>query len=116
MSVQAQIFLLGCVFLTIVTTVLSFPAEATTRESISDDTIESTLNDRRYLVRQLKCALGEAPCDPVGRRLKSLAPLVLRGSCPQCTPQETKQIRKVLSFIQVNYPKEWNKVLQQYSG
>ncbi|XP_044258879.1 ejaculatory bulb-specific protein 3-like [Tribolium madens] len=83
---------------------------------ISDAAIESTLNDRRYLLRQLKCATGEAPCDPVGRRLKSLAPLVLRGSCPQCTPQEMKQIQKVLAFVQKNYPKEWNKLLHQYAG
>lgn len=41
------------------------------REQISDEALEMTLNDRRYLMRQLKCALNEAPCDPVGRRLKS---------------------------------------------
>ncbi|XP_060526786.1 ejaculatory bulb-specific protein 3-like [Cylas formicarius] len=97
----------------------SYPAqneEITTRAPIADETLDSTLNDKRYLLRQLKCAIGEAPCDPVGRRLRSLAPLVLRGSCPQCTPQEQKQIRKVLAYVQVNFPKEWNKVLQQYAG
>ncbi|RZC36640.1 maltase-glucoamylase-like protein, partial [Asbolus verrucosus] len=90
--------------------------ESTTRMPISDEAIEATLNDRRYLLRQLKCALGEATCDPVGRRLKSLAPLVLRGSCPQCTVEEMRQIQKVLAFVQKNYPKEWNKILQQYAG
>ena len=38
---------------------------------ISDDQINIALNDERYLKRQLKCALGEAPCDLVGRRIKS---------------------------------------------
>lgn len=45
--------------------------ESTTRPPISDEALEMTLNDRRYLMRQIRCALGEAPCDPVGRRLKS---------------------------------------------
>ncbi|XP_012257736.1 ejaculatory bulb-specific protein 3-like [Athalia rosae] len=83
---------------------------------VSDDQLEVALSDKRYLMRQLKCALGEATCDPVGRRLKSLAPLVLRGSCPQCSPQETRQIQKVLSHIQRNFPREWSKVVQQYAG
>lgn len=45
-----------------------------------------------------------------------LAPLVLRGSCPQCTEQEKKQIKKVLAYVQVNFPKEWNKMLQTYAS
>ncbi|XP_074034835.1 chemosensory protein 1 isoform X2 [Leptinotarsa decemlineata] len=99
-----------------VTVTLTKPLASTDRPSISDDALESTLKDKRYLLRQLKCAIGEAPCDPVGRRLKSLAPLVLQGSCTQCTPQEQRQIRKVLAYMQVNFPKEWNKILKQYSG
>ncbi|XP_066145227.1 ejaculatory bulb-specific protein 3-like [Euwallacea fornicatus] len=91
-------------------------AELTTRPAISDEALEKSLTDKRYLQRQLKCALGEAACDPVGRRLKSLAPLVLRGACPQCSDQEKKQIKKVLAYVQVNFPKEWNKMLQTYSS
>ncbi|XP_076641848.1 chemosensory protein 2 [Halictus rubicundus] len=88
----------------------------TGRSRVSDEQLNMALSDQRYLRRQLKCALGEAPCDPVGRRLKSLVPLVLRGSCPQCSPEETRQIKKVLSHIQRTYPKEWSKVVQQYAG
>ncbi|XP_072754896.1 chemosensory protein 2 [Anoplolepis gracilipes] len=86
------------------------------RSRVSDDQLNIALSDKRYLTRQLKCALGEAPCDPVGRRLKSLVPLVLRGSCPQCSPEETRQIKKVLSHIQRSFPKEWNRIVQQYAG
>lgn len=86
------------------------------RPPVSDTALENALGDRRYLQRQLKCALGEAPCDPVGRRLKTLAPLVLRGACPQCSPQETRQIQKVLSHIQRNYPREWSKLIREYAG
>ncbi|XP_032667077.1 allergen Tha p 1-like [Odontomachus brunneus] len=86
------------------------------RSRVSDEQLNMALSDKRYLTRQLKCALGEAPCDPVGRRLKSLAPLVLRGSCPQCSNEETRQIKKVLSHIQRSFPKEWNRIVQQYAG
>ncbi|PSN34940.1 hypothetical protein C0J52_23547 [Blattella germanica] len=86
------------------------------RPKISDEALERALNDKRYLQRQLKCALGEANCDPVGRRLKTLAPLVLRGSCPQCSPDEMRQIQRTLSHIQRNYPKEWTKIVKQYTG
>uniref|UniRef100_A0A182S9C6 Uncharacterized protein n=1 Tax=Anopheles maculatus TaxID=74869 RepID=A0A182S9C6_9DIPT len=47
-------------------------AEATTaRTQVSDEALDKALSDKRYLMRQLKCALGEVPCDPVGKRLKS---------------------------------------------
>ncbi|KAG8269382.1 hypothetical protein J6590_004677 [Homalodisca vitripennis] len=47
--------------------------------------------------------------------IAAFAPLVLRGACPQCSDQETKQIQRVLSHIQRNYPKEWSKIIQQYA-
>ncbi|XP_011169733.1 ejaculatory bulb-specific protein 3 [Solenopsis invicta] len=90
--------------------------QQTGRSRVSDEQLNIALSDKRYLNRQLKCALGEAPCDPVGRRLKSLVPLVLRGSCPQCSPEEIRQIKKVLSHIQRSFPKEWNRIVQQYGA
>ncbi|CAG9772550.1 unnamed protein product [Ceutorhynchus assimilis] len=90
--------------------------DTTTRQPITDEALEKTLSDKRYLQRLLKCAVGEAPCDPVGRRLKSVAPLVLRGTCPDCTESEKKQIKKVLAYVQINFPKEWNKMLQTYAS
>lgn len=41
------------------------------RPQVSDTALEDALNDKRFIQRQLKCALGEAPCDPIGKRLKS---------------------------------------------
>lgn len=51
------------------------PAKAATTTAkpasqVSDSELDKLLLDRRYLSRQLKCALGEGVCDPVGRRLK----------------------------------------------
>uniref|UniRef100_A0A023EFV3 Protein serine/threonine kinase n=1 Tax=Aedes albopictus TaxID=7160 RepID=A0A023EFV3_AEDAL len=86
------------------------------KSQVSDEALDKALNDKRYLMRQLKCALGEVPCDPVGKRLKSLAPFVLRGACPQCTPAELVQIKKTLAHLQRNFPAEWNKLVQTYAG
>ncbi|EEB13111.1 conserved hypothetical protein [Pediculus humanus corporis] len=68
---------------------------------ISDSQLEMALKDKRYLQRQLKCTLA-------------LAPLVVRGSCPQCTPTEMRQIQKVLLHMQRNFPKEWAKIVRTY--
>ncbi|CAH0718241.1 unnamed protein product, partial [Brenthis ino] len=81
---------------------------------MSDIQLERTLADRGTMQRHIKCALSEGPCDPVGIRLRTLAPLVLRGSCPQCSAQETRQIRRTLAFVQRNYPWEWAKIVRQY--
>lgn len=86
------------------------------RQQISDSALETALGDKRFIQRQLQCALGEGPCDVIGKRLKTLAPLVLRGACPQCSPQETKQIQYTLSYVQRNYPQQWAKIVRQYAG
>lgn len=91
-------------------------AQTPTKSQVSDEALDKALSDKRYLMRQLKCALGEVPCDPVGKRLKSLAPFVLRGACPQCTPTEMNQIKKTLAHLQRNFPQEWNKLVQTYAG
>lgn len=43
----------------------------TQHPQVSDTALDDALNDKRFIQRQLKCALGEAPCDPIGKRLKS---------------------------------------------
>ncbi|XP_062533291.1 uncharacterized protein LOC134202272, partial [Armigeres subalbatus] len=54
------------------TTAASSSSSSTTtgKSQVSDEALEKALSDKRYLMRQLKCALGEVPCDPVGKRLK----------------------------------------------
>lgn len=58
-------------FLVILVHLTSSASVGNTRPPVSDEVIDKALQDKRYLMRQLKCAIGEAPCDPVGRRLKS---------------------------------------------
>ncbi|XP_015367246.1 PREDICTED: putative odorant-binding protein A10 [Diuraphis noxia] len=84
--------------------------------NVSEDVLEKALSDRRFVLRQLKCATGEGPCDPIGRKIKAHAPLVLRGMCVKCSQSEIKQIQRVMSHIQKNYPKEYTKMLKQYQS
>lgn len=81
-------------------------------------TFEKWVKKVKFLLRVLENpALSTfAICTIVFFLFAGLAPLVLQGNCPQCTPQETKQIRKVLAYVQTNFPKEFNKILLQYSG
>ncbi|KAF7989850.1 hypothetical protein HCN44_008524 [Aphidius gifuensis] len=81
---------------------------------VSSGQIEAALKNDRYLKRQLQCALGTQPCDAVGKKLKELAPQVLRNNCVKCTPDELNQIRKVLITIQNRFPKEFGMILRQY--
>ncbi|EZA61971.1 ObirCsp2 [Ooceraea biroi] len=116
-AIKVLVLTLACTLLaTVAATESDDDAQQSGRSRVSDAQLNIALSDKRYLTRQLKCALGEAPCDPIGRRLKSLVPLILRGSCPQCNPEETRQIKKVLSHIQRSFPKEWNRIVQQYAG
>nr|QKK82657.1 chemosensory protein [Histia rhodope] len=85
-----------------------------TAPQISDVQLEQTLTDRITMQRHLKCVLGEGPCDPVGQKFRTVAPLVLRGVCPSCSDQDVKQIRRTLAYVQRNYPWEWNKMIRQY--
>ncbi|XP_045775677.1 ejaculatory bulb-specific protein 3-like [Maniola jurtina] len=104
------------IYILVLCTLAATYAAETPRPAVSDTALEDALNDKRFIQRQLKCALGEAPCDPIGKRLKTLAPLVLRGACPQCSPQETRQIQRTLSYVQRNFPQQWAKIVRQYSG
>lgn len=65
-----QLLLVVCALLVFTATAESEVGQ-TGRSRVSDEQLNVALSDQRYLRRQLKCALGEAPCDPVGRRLKS---------------------------------------------
>jgi hypothetical protein len=63
--------------------------QQTGRSRVSDEQLNMALSDKRYLNRQLKCALGEAPCDPVGRRLKSTSRPILEKSRLPIIPNGT---------------------------
>ncbi|XP_075210762.1 ejaculatory bulb-specific protein 3-like [Lycorma delicatula] len=85
--------------------------------SVSDDALERAIKDQRYFNRQFACLSGEGPCDQVGRRLKAVVPLVVRGlGCPKCTAKEEEQMKKVVLYVQRNYPDKWQKLIRKYGS
>ncbi|CAH0588099.1 unnamed protein product [Chrysodeixis includens] len=100
------------VFLSLVCVVVSMHVRV--GPQMTDAQLEQTLADRPTMQRHIKCALGDGPCDALGRRLRTLAPLVIRGTCPQCSMEETRQIRRTLAYVQRNYPWDWAKIVRQY--
>ncbi|XP_063539714.1 ejaculatory bulb-specific protein 3-like [Cydia strobilella] len=89
--------------------VAAFPAP-----ELTDAQLEQVLYNPTTIKMYIKCATMEGPCDAVGKRMRTLAPLVLRGACPQCSARETRQIRRTLAFIQRNYPWEWAKIVRRF--
>lgn len=87
-----QILVLACALLAAAMAAESPDNEGqqTGRSRVSDEQLNLALSDKRYLNRQLKCALGEAPCDPVGRRLKSTSRAITGKSRLSIVPNETK--------------------------
>jgi hypothetical protein len=61
------------------------PVSMTKRDApipnVSEDVLEKALNDRRFVQRQLKCATGEGPCDPIGRKIKGQYARVCVRTC-----------------------------------
>lgn len=88
-----------------------------TSSQVSDDTLERAIKDSRYFNRQFSCLTSEGPCDHVGRRLKAVVPLVVRGlGCPKCTQKEEEQMKKVVLYVQRNYPDKWQKLIKKYGS
>lgn len=75
-AIMLQFLILACALLAVTMAAESDNSDGqqSGRSRVSDEQLNIALSDKRYLTRQLKCALGEAPCDPVGRRLKSTPP------------------------------------------
>ncbi|VVC24354.1 Insect odorant-binding protein A10/Ejaculatory bulb-specific protein 3 [Cinara cedri] len=84
--------------------------------NVNDNVLDKALNNKKFVDSQLKCAMGEGPCDNIGRKIKAYAPLVLRNMCNKCTQSDIRQIQRVMSHIQRNYPKDYAKILNKYQN
>lgn len=54
------------------------------------------------------------PCESNGRKLRLMAPEILRGQCPGCSRTVHNQIRRVISHVQRNFPVEWSEVTRRF--
>uniref|UniRef100_A0A182SAP9 Uncharacterized protein n=1 Tax=Anopheles maculatus TaxID=74869 RepID=A0A182SAP9_9DIPT len=86
------------------------------RECVYASTSERTAPPERRLCMISHIAAIQAQSSSRAHTVGGLAPFVLRGACPQCTPVEMNQIKKTLAHLQRNFPSEWNKLVQTYAG
>jgi len=75
---------------------------------------EAKLEDEAFITKQFECVRGVGCCDNIGRRIKFLAPEVLRGRCPGCKPCEEKQINRVMSTVSNKYSAEWSLLMTEF--
>ncbi|XP_012271970.1 ejaculatory bulb-specific protein 3-like [Orussus abietinus] len=78
--------------------------------------ISGLLMDRNYVRRQIDCILERGRCDVIGRRIKTLLPDALNNGCRRCTPSEARIARRLMEFMQTNYPNEWRAIVQRYGN
>ncbi|XP_023320261.1 uncharacterized protein LOC111695255 [Eurytemora carolleeae] len=72
------------------------------------------LENKSFMNAQIACMLDEGPCDPIGKKAKRIGADVLSGHCVGPCDKCTKQaIRKIISKMQNNYPKAWNRIQQK---
>ncbi|XP_033340089.1 allergen Tha p 1 [Megalopta genalis] len=96
--------------LSIFVTLLVLSSFAEAQKSVSQ-----LLTDRRYVTQQISCILDQAPCDVIGKRIKSLLPEALNNNCRRCTPRQREHARTLMTLMQQNYPKEWQMIVRYYS-
>lgn len=78
---------------------------------------EDKLKDPNFINSQFQCLLGKGECDETGLLIKRMAPDILRGGCPPpCDPCKKKQIQKVMATLSRKYPKQFQKLIQQFGG
>nr|QJT73565.1 chemosensory protein 6 [Encarsia formosa] len=68
--------------------------------------IDVMLRNRQLVQRQIKCVLKKAPCDAIGKQIVAQLPEALYNDCRRCKPQDAQNSRKLLAFMQKNYPNE----------
>ncbi|CAG7835917.1 unnamed protein product [Allacma fusca] len=84
------------------------------RNILQNIAVDRMLRDRGYVITLINCVLDKGPCDGHGRHLKRMAPEILRGHCPGCDRASKTNMRRVISHVQRNFPKEWSEVMNRF--
>ncbi|CAB3376012.1 Hypothetical predicted protein [Cloeon dipterum] len=82
-----------------------------------DSALLRLVDDDCFLCKQLKCITLEEPCTHfLGETFKSVAPLVLKNNCKNCSPTEQDLVRITTLYISQHFPNEWKKILELYTS
>ncbi|ODN03807.1 Ejaculatory bulb-specific protein 3 [Orchesella cincta] len=84
------------------------------RSILQNFAVDRMLKDKGFVRSIINCVLDKGPCESNGRKLRLMAPEILRGQCPGCSRTVHNQIRKVISHVQRNFPVEWSEVTRRF--
>ncbi|KAL7301273.1 hypothetical protein TKK_0006012 [Trichogramma kaykai] len=76
--------------------------------------IDSMLQNRAFVERQISCITRNGPCDPIGKLIIRRLPDVLHNNCSSCNPFEKQAAENLIRFMQQNYPQEWARIRSIY--
>ncbi|KAK9707896.1 Insect pheromone-binding family, A10/OS-D [Popillia japonica] len=68
-----------------------------------------------FIEKQLLCALDKAPCDALGRQIRTVLPEIIQKQCRQCSAEQLAYANIVTKYIQTNFPQAWGALVQKYS-
>ncbi|XP_026275762.1 putative odorant-binding protein A10 [Frankliniella occidentalis] len=75
--------------------------------------INAYLMDPMLVRKTISCVEGVGPCTRLGNSLKSAIPTVL-NNCKGCDQQQAANARKLIDYIQRNYPRDYDMILAKY--
>ncbi|XP_063626805.1 allergen Tha p 1-like [Cydia splendana] len=76
--------------------------------------LDEILSNRRLLVPYVKCLLGQAPCTPPGKELKSHIKEALENGCAKCTENQRTATRRVIGHLINKEGQQWNQLVAKY--
>ncbi|KAJ8670121.1 hypothetical protein QAD02_001380 [Eretmocerus hayati] len=76
--------------------------------------VDQLLKNKQLVDREIACVLQRKPCDVVGKQIKALIPEALHNGCQRCKPQDRVNSKKLIAFMQKNYPSEFRALHQLY--
>ncbi|XP_034246801.1 putative odorant-binding protein A10, partial [Thrips palmi] len=82
--------------------------------SIGNGDINGFLGDRNLVMMQISCVKGTGPCNRLGNQLKQAIPEVLNNKCGRCTQTQSQNARKLINYIERNYPQDYQQITARY--
>ncbi|KAI4502067.1 hypothetical protein M0802_002749 [Mischocyttarus mexicanus] len=73
------------------------------------------IKDQFFMKKQLNCLLDRAPCDALGKNLKTLIPKLLANNCRECTQSTKNNFVKLRIFMMSNFPADWHAIVEHFS-
>ncbi|XP_077287180.1 uncharacterized protein LOC143911954 [Arctopsyche grandis] len=76
--------------------------------------VDTILDNKRLVRNYVDCLLNEKPCTAEGKQLRRILPEGLRTKCARCTPRQKHNALAILSRLQTEHPKDWERLAARW--